>query len=176
MSEQSDLEQNPQENGKLALLYDKLATKAKEAFSESSEKTVAALEAAIEKSRHHLEQAGELSRQEGQKLKAYLRRDLEQAASRLTQLKSQARDQVEPVLHKAEEGFMHLTHHLAHNASDAFARLADWADSTAVYHTGQITSPGVLRCVACNKEMNFKKTGNIPPCPSCHKTDFVKGH
>ena len=62
MSEQSDLEQNPQENGKLPLLYDKLATKAKEAFSESSEKTVAALEAAIEKSRHHLEQAGELSR------------------------------------------------------------------------------------------------------------------
>ena len=130
------------------------------------------MERAIEKSREGLEKAGELTRQEGDKLKSYLRRDLEQAASRIETVGEHAKEQLEPKIKKAEEGFLNLTYHLAHGASDVFGRLAEWADSSAAYHTGQITSPGSLQCRHCDKTMNFKKSGNIPPCPSCHKTEF----
>ncbi|WP_096087708.1 zinc ribbon-containing protein [Agaribacterium haliotis] len=164
-------------DGKLAELYEKLSDKTKEFYAESSEKSLAALETALEKARVGLEKAGELSRQEGQKLKLFVRRDLEQAAAKMKGLGAQTRDQVvEPAINKAEEGFFSLTHHLAHNASEAFARLADWADTSSVYHTGQVTSAGTLRCLSCGKEMQFKKTANIPPCPSCHKTDFERAH
>ncbi|MDQ6955909.1 MAG: hypothetical protein Q9M21_01810, partial [Mariprofundaceae bacterium] len=33
-----------------------------------------------------------------------------------------------------------------------------------------------LTCKDCGHSMHFKKTGRIPPCPKCHKTDFMKGY
>lgn len=167
-------DENKARESKLAELYDKLAHATRERFEQSSEKTLAALEAAIEKSRQGLEKAGEVSKQESDRLKAYLRKDLEYAASGFDKLKTQTKEKIEPTVKKAEDGFLNLTSFLAHSASDALGRLAEWADSAAAYHTGQVTSPGVLKCLNCEKEMNFKKTGNIPPCPSCHKTNFKK--
>lgn len=175
MNDQADSKgKGEEQESRLAELYDKLASSTKELFEQSSEKTLAGLEAAIEKSRHGLEKAGELSKQESDKLKAYLRKDLEHAATKIDAIKEQTKEKVEPAVKKAEDGFLNLTSVLAHSASDALGRLAEWADSAAAYHTGQVTSPGVLQCLNCKKEMNFKKTGNIPPCPSCHKTAFKK--
>ncbi|PCI18096.1 MAG: hypothetical protein COB62_07115, partial [Piscirickettsiaceae bacterium] len=34
--------------------------------------------------------------------------------------------------------------------------------------------PGTLECIACKQTLNFKKTGHIPPCPKCHKTEFKR--
>ena len=161
-------------DSRLTELYEKLAQKTKEIYAESSEKTAEALESALEKAKDSLEKAGELSRQEGDKLKLYLRRDIEQASRRIVDAKSQAKDYFEPLARSAETGFLNLTYHLATNASAMLGRLAEWADSASAYHTGQVTSPGTLQCRACGKTMTFKKTGNIPPCPSCHKTDFRK--
>ena len=172
--ESGNQNQATERDNKLAELYDKLAHTTRVVFEESSDKTLAALEAAIEKSRHGLEKAGELSKQESGRLKDYLRKDLEHAATRMNELKDQTKEKLEPSVKKAEDSFLNLTASLAHSASDALGRLAEWADSAAAYHTGQVTSPGTLQCLHCKKEMNFKKTGNIPPCPSCHKTDFKK--
>lgn len=173
-NQKNDNESAARDEHRLVELYDKLANTARDLFEQSSDKTVSALERAIEKSRDSLEKAGELTRQESDKLKGYLRKDLEHAASRFDSIKAQTKDQVEPAVKRAEEGFFSLTSTLAHNASEAFNRLADWADSASAYHTGQVTSAGTLQCLNCKKEMNFKKTGNIPPCPSCHKTAFKK--
>ena len=161
-----------EKESKLADVYEKLAQKTKTLYEQSSEKTLAALEIAIEKSRESLEKAGEISRSEGEKLKLYLRRDLEQVAKQVDHISVNTKEKLTPKIRKAEAGFYDLTAYLAHGASDLFTRLGDWADSTAVYHTGQVTAPGVLQCRACKKEMHFKKSGNIPPCPACHKTEF----
>ena len=159
---------------KLVDVYEKLSDKTRDLFIISSEKTLGALEKAIESSREHLVKAGEITQQESESLKTYLRRDLEQFASHLAKVSSQAKEKVEPTMAKAEAGFLDLTAHLAHSASDMFEKLGEWADSKATYKTGQITSAGVLRCKSCGKEMNFKKTGNIPPCPGCRSTEFRK--
>lgn len=159
-------------DNKLAQIYEKMAAKARETFNESSEKTLASLEKALEGAREHFVKAGEITRKESDQLKAYLRRDLEQAAKHFQQLNAQARKQLNP--DNLQAGFLDLTAHLAHKSSDLFSRLAEWAESGSSYHTGQITAPGVLRCRSCSKEIHFKKTGNIPPCPGCRGTDFVR--
>jgi len=159
---------------RLAELYEKLAQSTRDLFEKSSDKTTSALSSAIEGARAGLEKAGDVSKQESEKLKGYLRKDLEHASTRIDEITGKTKKKVEPAVKKAEDGFLNLTSLLAHSASDAFGRLADWADSAAAYHTGQVTSPGSLQCLNCGKEMNFKKTGNIPPCPSCRKTDFKK--
>ena len=162
------------QDNKLADLYDKLSTKTKEVFHTSSEKTLATLEKAIEASRENLVKAGELTQQESEHLKQYLRRDLEQFSTQVNKVKDQAKEKVEPAVSRAEAGFLDLTAHIAHSAADLFDRLEEWADSKATYRTGQVTSAGVLRCKECNKDMHFKKTGSIPPCPNCHCTEFRK--
>lgn len=154
----------------LADSYEKFAERARQIFSDSSEKTLATLEHALEKAREGLVKAGEVSQVESQKLKEYLRRDIEQGAKYFYTIKEQAGEKIQPG--RVRAGFLDLTSTLAHSASHLFERLAEWADSTASFHTGQITAPGTLKCRNCGKEMTFKKTGNIPPCPKCKKTDF----
>ncbi len=150
--------------------YEKIAERARQIFSESSEKTLASLEAAIEKAREGLVKAGEVSQSESHRVKEYLRRDLEQGAKYFDSFKEQAGEKLQPG--RVRAGFLDLTSTLAHSASHLFDRLAEWADSTASFQTGQLTAPGTLKCRNCDKEMNFKKTGHIPPCPKCKKTDF----
>ena len=162
------------ENSKLAEMYDTLSSKTREIFNASSEKTAAALERAIETARENLVKAGDVTQKESEHLKTYLRRDLEQFSAQVGKLNETAKDKLEPTLAKAEVGFLDLTSHIAHSASELFERLGEWADSKACYRTGQVTSPGILRCLNCEKEMHFKKPGNIPPCPACKKTEFRK--
>jgi len=152
--------------------YEKMAAKARELFAASSEKTLASLEKAIEGAREHLVKLGEVTQQESSHLKFYLRRDLEQSAKHFQSMSEQARKKFNA--ENLQAGFMDLTAQLAHGASEMFLRLADWAESGSSYHTGQVTAPGILKCRNCGKTMNFKKTGNIPPCPGCRSTHFVK--
>lgn len=159
-------------DNKLVQIYEKMATKARETFNESSEKTLASLERALEGAREHFVTVGEITRKESDQLKFYLRRDLEQSAKHFQQLNAQARKQLNP--DNLHAGFLDLTAQLAHNTSDLFNRLAEWAESGSSYHTGQVTAPGVLRCRSCGKEIHFIKTGNIPPCSGCRGTDFVR--
>ncbi len=161
-----------QEESKLAQSYENMAAKAREIFAASSEKTLASLEKAIEAARVHFVKVGEVTQQESAHLKTYLRRDLEQAAKQFQNLSDQAKKKL--TSENIQVGFMDLTAQLAHGASDLFSRLAEWAETGSSYHTGQVTSPGTLKCKKCEKTMNFKKTGNIPPCPGCRSTDFVK--
>ena len=42
--------------------------------------------------------------------------------------------------------------------------------------TGEITSAGTLTCTACGQKVHLKSTGVVPPCPSCHATQFRKGY
>ncbi|SMF51928.1 Zinc-ribbon containing domain-containing protein [Alteromonadaceae bacterium Bs31] len=160
------------EESKLAQTYEDMAAKARELFAASSEKTLASLEKAIESAREHFVKIGEVTQQESAHLKSYLRRDLEQAAKQFHSLSDQAKTKF--TSENLQAGFMDFTAQLAHNASDMFSRLAEWAETGSSYHTGQVTAPGTLKCRKCEKTMNFKKTGNIPPCPGCRSTDFIK--
>ena len=42
------------------------------------------------------------------------------------------------------------------------------------YRTGEMTYGGGFRCVHCDTRMKLKKPGHLPPCPKCHKTQFLR--
>lgn len=48
-------------------------------------------------------------------------------------------------------------------------------DDMLVYHTGETTHGGTFACTNCNTEMTLKRSGHLPPCPKCHKTEFRRG-
>lgn len=150
--------------------YEKFAAQTREFFEESREKTVSSLEHAMERTREQLVKAGELTQEESRQVKAYLRRDLEQTAADFREAGERTRNTASPAAIQA--GFLDLTQSIAEGARTLFDRLAEWADTTATYHTGEVAAQGTFRCRGCEHDLHFKETGRIPPCPNCHGTQF----
>jgi|AntDeeMinimDraft_4_1070355.scaffolds.fasta_scaffold00094_54 polyhydroxyalkanoate synthesis regulator phasin len=150
--------------------YEKFAAQTKEFFEESRDKTVSSLEHAMERAREQLVKAGDLTQEESREIKAYLRRDLEQTAADLRKAGDSARKTASPSAIQA--GFLDLTQSIAEGARSMFDRLAEWADTTATYHTGEVAAQGTFRCRNCESELHFSETGRIPPCPKCHGTQY----
>lgn len=91
-------------------------------------------------------------RTEGKELKQWFRFDLEQIEGR----------------------FMDLVAKAADKTWLDFSRFERETRQQTCYHTGEVCSPGVLRCTRCGQEMTLKKTTRIPPCPKCHHTEFER--
>jgi rubrerythrin len=89
---------------------------------------------------------------EGKELKQWLRFDLKQVEGRFLDLVAKA----------ADKTWLD------------FSRFERETRQQTLYHSGEVCSPGVLRCIHCGQEMAFTKATRIPPCPKCHKTEFER--
>jgi len=151
--------------------YDELADKFHEVFDDSADKTSEFAETAMEKARQQLTLAGRFTEEQGQKLKTFLENDF----SRVTQeMKIGAKEKLNPS--RLGAGALASMSKLLHVTGVALSSFAEKADGALACKSGEITSAGSLKCNACEYEMHFKKTGRIPPCPKCHKTEFTKGY
>jgi predicted RNA-binding Zn-ribbon protein involved in translation (DUF1610 family) len=117
---------------------------------------------------------GELSREEADRVSAWLQRDLEDAADYVEKAQGTYAD------------WLHMDLQLVENwIWDRFASVADqtrlqWQAlnrelmAAARYHTGEVTGPGALVCRDCGEVLHFKRTAHIPPCPKCHGSRFER--
>ncbi|MDQ6955287.1 MAG: NADP-dependent isocitrate dehydrogenase [Mariprofundaceae bacterium] len=158
-------------SGEEADQYDVLAAKFKELFESGAEKSTDMVHTAMEKAREQLTHAGEFSEEQGQKLKGFLERDFGQIAS---SVRDEAKLKLNPA--RLGHGALASISSLLQMAGSALSGAAEKAESSLSCRSGEITSAGTLTCKACHHSMHFKKTGRIPPCPTCHKTDFSKGY
>ena len=151
--------------------YDALADKFKDELEGAMDNTVEFSRKAMEKARQKLTDAGVFTEEKGEKLKGFLENDLSRVAQ---ELKKGAKEKLNPS--RLGSGALASMSKLLHKTSDALAHYADKTEESLTCKSGEITSAGKLACKACGYEMNFKKTGRIPPCPKCHKTEFTKGY
>ena len=154
--------------------YDQLAARFKELFEQGAEKSSEYAKVALEKAREQLTGAGAFTEEQGEKLKGFLERDLGRAGEYARSFSQEAKDRLEPT--RLGAGALSSIASLMNVAGTALSNLAGMADKALSCHSGEITSAGTLSCTACGKEMHFKKTGRIPPCPSCHATEFKKSY
>ncbi len=154
--------------------YDQLAARFRELFEQGAEKSAEFARAALEKAREQLTGAGAFSEEQGQRLKGFLERDIGRAGEFARSFSQEAKDRLEPS--RIGVGALSSIVSLMNVAGRALSSLSDMADQALSCHSGEITSAGTLTCTACDKEMHFKKTGRIPPCPSCHGTEFRKSY
>ncbi len=73
-----------------------------------------------------------------------------------------------------EGRFMDLVAKAADKTWLDFSRFERETREQTRYHTGEVCSPGTLRCTSCGQEMTFTRATRIPPCPKCHKTEFER--
>jgi len=158
-------------SGEEADQYDELAAKFKELFESGAEKTSEVAHVAMEKAREQLTHAGAFTEEQGQKLKGFLERDFGQIAENV---RNEAKIKLNPA--RLGHGALASISSLLQVAGTALSGVAAKAGASLSCRSGEITSAGTLTCKDCGHSMNFKKTGRIPPCPKCHKTEFTKGY
>ncbi len=151
--------------------YDELADKFHEEFEAGAEKTAEFAHKAMEKARQQLTVAGKFTEEQGQKLKTFLENDFARVSQ---EMRAGAKEKLNPA--RLGAGALASMSKLLHKTGVVLSGFADKADDALSCKSGEITSAGKLKCNACGYEMNFRKTGRIPPCPKCHKTEFTKGY
>jgi len=144
-------------------------------FHETMDEALHTFAEAFEISKHKTSQSSGLTPEELDKVSGYVKRDLEHAAFGLPS----AAD-----IKSLTEWFKFDIEMLENFALDAFLSLADKTRIELAklqqlatrhsYQSGEITSPGTFICDACGKEIAFKTPSEIPECPQCHATTFVR--
>ncbi len=142
---------------------------------ETMEDTLHSFADALEISKEKTGKTNELTDAEMDKVSGYVQRDIEHAAHGLP-------PKADP--DSVSEWFKFDIELIENFALDAFLSLADKTRielekikqlaTKHTYHSGDITYPGTFICDECGKEIAFKTPSEIPECPKCHATTFIR--
>jgi Na+/phosphate symporter len=154
--------------------YEQMLERARSILEQAKTKTIPHLQQLIDEAQDKAVELGELSREEAERLGDYLRRDLEDAAQYLSYTGRSLADWLNFDLDLVEARLMELFAAMVDHTRLELDRLAEQARQTQELHTGEIASPGTLRCVRCEAELHFNRMGHIPPCGKCHGTVFQR--
>ncbi|PHS73740.1 MAG: hypothetical protein COB22_00600 [Cycloclasticus sp.] len=159
---------------KLIDAYDTMVKRLHDAAEKAEKLAIPTIDENLKQAQEKAIELGELTREEANKVAGYLKRDL---------------DDVSVYLQETKEEFSEW---LSFESALVEGKIGDWIESVAdktklewdklsldaikgkLYHSGEVTGPGTLECIICEQTLHFKKTGHIPPCPKCHKTEFKR--
>lgn len=154
--------------------YEKMLERVTHLLQDASGQASPRFREALRRARERAVELGELTSDEAERIGEYIRRDVEDAARYLS------REDTDDDL----AGWFRMDLQLIENwLLDRFFSVADRTKfelqefnrslaSSATWHTGEITGPGELRCTQCGQTLQFGKTGQVPPCPSCKNTEY----
>lgn len=168
------MEKNDQEKENLEQKYDKLAGRFNELYTAGKEQGREAMAEALEKAREQLTALGEFSAEQGEVLKQYLARDLDQTISDAQQLGEEAREHLNPA--RLGAGALSSLATVLELTGNALHSLSAKTKEKLTYKTGEMTSAGTLTCQVCGNQIQLKKTGYVPPCSKCNGTLFNKSY
>jgi isocitrate dehydrogenase len=163
-----------QNKEKLARQYDMLAKKFDELYLAGKERGREAMTVALDKAHEQLTALGEFSAEQGEELKRYLARDLDQTISDAKHLGEEARERLHPA--RLGAGALASIANALELTSNALHSLGEKAKDKLTYKTGEITSAGTLTCQQCGQQIHLKSTGHVPPCPKCNGNLFNKSY
>ena len=154
--------------------YDLLLEKLNEWSEKSDENAGPLLMKGLEDAAQLLSDMGQWTKEEVDLLTLYVKRDLRHTAQKLHENNHTLVEWLEFDLEMIEENLLTIFSSMADQTRIELDKLKNMAEASEDLHTGEVTSLGTLCCKNCGKEMHFHQSGRIPPCPSCHKTTFVR--
>jgi hypothetical protein len=163
-----------QNKEKLERQYDLLAGKFKELYLAGNERGREAMAVALEKAREQMTSLGEFSSEQGEVLKQYLARDLDQTISDAKQFGEEAKERLHPA--RLGAGALSSFAAVLELTGNALHSLSAKTKEKLTYKTGEIASAGTLTCQVCGHQIQLKKTGHVPPCSKCNGTLFNKSY
>jgi len=157
---------------KLIKAYDQILKTSKEIVEITKREATPAILDAIDKAKESVAEATELTSEELENVSDYLKRDLHDAAEYIAVGERELADWLRIDALYIEDSLLDMFSHMVDETALALEEIRTKAEQATHWHTGEITGIGTLSCQSCGELLHFKKTGHIPPCPKCHKTEF----
>lgn len=157
--------------------YERMVERVHAAIRHAGEGRLPSMQRHFDEARDKAVELGELTREEADRIAAYVQRDVEDAAQFLERGSENLSSWLRFDLQLIEERLWEMFAQVADRTSLELAALREQANAppaTPAYHTGEITGPGTLQCASCAKRLHFHTTARIPPCPRCHRTAFER--
>jgi polyhydroxyalkanoate synthesis regulator phasin len=170
----SAMSDNPQKEStdRLVEAYEKMVHQLHEGVEHLEKQTLPNLRDRLAAVREKMVELGELSREEAEKVSGYLQRDLEDAAHFIAETNEEFRQWLRFDVELIED---RLLNSLAKVADQTSLQLKAWADRArrTPYHTGEVTGPGSLACIACGRYWHYTKTGTLRLAPIAKPRNFA---
>jgi predicted RNA-binding Zn-ribbon protein involved in translation (DUF1610 family)/polyhydroxyalkanoate synthesis regulator phasin len=147
--------------------YDDMMVRVKTAIEEAEEHTLPVLQRHIHNARDTAVELGELTREEAEKIAAYLQRDLEDAGRHLAETGHELGDWLRFDIQLIEERLLDVLSRVADHTQLEIRRFEQDLEEGPPYNAGEVTGPGTLVCDSCGETIRFHATGYIPNCPAC---------
>lgn len=158
---------------RLTEAYRRMLGRISAARGQAGKDTLPNLQRAVDSAKKTAVRLGELSREEAEKIGAYLKRDLHDAGKYFSDTRKEMGDWLRFDVRQVEERIAEMCLSVADRTRLELDRLglqAKYPDRQ--YCTGERAAKGALSCMACGQLMHFQDSKRIPPCPKCHATLF----
>lgn len=163
--------QSEQENHQVSV-YNRMMERVRHTLEAAEHKARPTLEHAIALARERAVELGETTREEAERIGNYLRRDMREMADYLNETGKEYRTWFHMDLELIEARLLDLITSVADQTRLELAQWTEQAQRAEDYHSGQVTAPGILECIACGEQLRLVKTSRVPPCPRCRSTEF----
>lgn len=166
------MSEQPGNREKWQRAYDDMMVRVRTALEEAEEGTLPVIRKYIEKARHTAVELEELTRDEAEKIAAWLQRDVEDAGRHLAETGHELGDWLRFDVDQVEDRLLEVLTSVADRTRLEIQQFEHDIEEGPAWNTGEITGPGTLACDSCGTLMRFVATGAIPACPNCGHTVF----
>lgn len=167
----SPTEQKRHLQERLVNAYERMVERALDTLKHAQDDTLPSLKQSLANAARTAVELGELTHEESEKVGAYLRRDLHDAASYVQRTEREFADWLRFDLELVEDRMADVFANMVDHTRLEMERLAEQPDQQEWY-AGEIVGPGSLCCADCGHVIKFPKTEAIPVCPNCQATTF----
>ena len=145
--------------------YETMYERVAENLHNAKEQTGTLLHKFIDEAKDKAVDLGELSEEDANKVTTWLKRDLDDAIDHIAETDANLKDWLGFETTLIESALLYMLLETADKTTVELLRLKQNAERPYIYHTGEVTGPGMLICDQCDEVLHFHKAGRIPPCP-----------
>lgn len=163
---------HPEEHETLVKAYEKIYQRVVDKIHNTKEKTGLQLHKLIDDAKEKEAELEQVSKQNAEKVADYLKRDMSDSASFLSETGKELKDWLGFETTLLQNEMLSFLQKAADPTTLAQLNFKLNAQPNSVYQSAEITGPGTLLCDHCGKTLYFHKVQNIPVCPVCDGTTF----
>lgn len=172
--EEETPKEQPSSEERMVSGYNEMMEQIKKIFEKADAQARPKIIQAIEAAKKHAIELNNLTKEEAHRIGEFIRRDINDAAEFLAESEDDLSNWFQFDIQLIENWLWEAFSSVADKTRLELLAISERLEHDSKYHTGEVTGPGTLKCVACGKQMSFKKTGRIPPCGGCRGTEFER--
>ena len=154
--------------------YDRMLQRAEHTLRAATTRSEAALGQALDAAREMAIELGELTREEAEKVHEFVTRDLYDLGRFMAMEEREVADWLRLGTLVVENELLERVSVLAREAKLELKHFEKAKRRFDEWHTGEVTTIGILRCRHCGELVQFRHTARIPPCPKCHASVYER--